>query len=275
MSDTQSANKQTGSVLGTLMPIMAAVLVGFVIIGIALPVLPLHVHDDLGFDTFVVGLVAGAQFAASLVSRIWAGSYSDRRGAKHGVVTGLFAAAAAGILYLLSLVFVAMPVLSVAILLVGRAVLGGAESFIITGAVAWGLGLVEREHSGKVIAWVGTAMFASMALGGPLGTLLYTSTGFVSIAITTTLPPLVVLFYIARMPAVEPHSHVDRRPLGSVLRAVWLPGLGAALASVGYCAVLAFSSLFFCRHALAPRVAGVHLLWSRVDACTDGGGSLA
>ncbi|RDU97622.1 hypothetical protein DWV00_17240 [Trinickia dinghuensis] len=36
------------------MPIMGAVLDGFVIIGIALPVLPLYVHSGLGFDTFVL-----------------------------------------------------------------------------------------------------------------------------------------------------------------------------------------------------------------------------
>ncbi|WP_267908602.1 MFS transporter [Caballeronia glathei] len=122
----------------------------------ALPVLPLHVTNDLGFGPRVVGLVAGAQFPAALLSRIWAGSYSDRRGAKRSVFVGLLAAAA-GLLYLLSLVFLKEPMGSVAILLVGRAVLGGAESFIITGGIAWGLGLVQRQHAGKVIAWVGTA----------------------------------------------------------------------------------------------------------------------
>ncbi|EPQ2864384.1 hypothetical protein NRF49_000796 [Klebsiella variicola] len=47
-------------VVSALMPVMAAVLVGFIIIGVALPVLPLHVKNDLGFGTFIVGLVAGA-----------------------------------------------------------------------------------------------------------------------------------------------------------------------------------------------------------------------
>src|SRR3954465_12321103 len=86
-----------------LMPVMAAVLAGFLIIGIALPVLPLHVSQDLGFGTFVVGLVAGSQFAASLFSRVWAGSFADRTGPKRAVVLGLLAAAASGLLYLLSL----------------------------------------------------------------------------------------------------------------------------------------------------------------------------
>jgi hypothetical protein len=37
---------------------------------IATPVLPLHVHQGPGLGSFVVGLVAGSRFAASLVSRL-------------------------------------------------------------------------------------------------------------------------------------------------------------------------------------------------------------
>ena len=48
----------------TVRPIMGIVSVAFLVIGFALPVLPLHVHQDLGLSTFVVGLVTGSQFAA-------------------------------------------------------------------------------------------------------------------------------------------------------------------------------------------------------------------
>src|SRR3954465_12926241 len=90
-------------VLATLLPIMAVVLVGFLVIGLALPVLPLHVPQGLGLGTFAVGLVPGSQFAASLVSRFWSGHFADSRGAKRAVVAGLLAAAAPRLLYLLSL----------------------------------------------------------------------------------------------------------------------------------------------------------------------------
>ncbi|SRR6266508_1335935 len=53
-----------GSSLAALLPIMAAVFFAFLVIGIAMPVLPLHVHQGLGLGTFIVGLVAGSQFAA-------------------------------------------------------------------------------------------------------------------------------------------------------------------------------------------------------------------
>jgi MFS family permease len=91
----------TSAVVMALLPLMAAVLVVFRITGLAIPVLPLHVHQGLGLGTFVVGLVTGIQFAASLVSRIWSGRYADSRGAKRAVVVGLVAAAASGLLYLL------------------------------------------------------------------------------------------------------------------------------------------------------------------------------
>ena len=42
-----SQNNSGARVVAALMPVMAAVLVGFIIIGVALPVLPLHVKNDL------------------------------------------------------------------------------------------------------------------------------------------------------------------------------------------------------------------------------------
>jgi MFS family permease len=201
-------------VLAAVLPIIAVVFIAYLVIGIALPVIPLHVHQDLGLGTFVVGLVAGAQFAASLLLRFWAGNYADSRGAKRALVTGLLVAAASGLLYLLSLLFAGEPVTSVTILLMGRAVLGGAESFIVTGAFTWGLALVGPQNTGKIMAWVGTAMYAAFAVGAPAGTSLYAAHGFAAIALATTLIPLVTLLLIA-----------PRRPVApSPMRALLSPG---------------------------------------------------
>jgi MFS family permease len=145
------------SVNAKLAPLMAIVLVAFLVIGMALPVLPLHVHSGLGFGAVMVGFVAGSQFAASLVSRVWSGRTCDHQGPKRAVMMGLAGAAIAGLLYILSLRFAANPALSVATLVAGRAVLGGVESFIITGATVWGLARVGAQTAGKVIAWTGTA----------------------------------------------------------------------------------------------------------------------
>src|SRR6266550_4546094 len=90
----ESELTRTRSVAAAMLPVMAVVLVGFLIIGMAMPVLPLHVHQALGLSTFIVGLIAGAQFAAALLSRFWSGRYADTRGAKRAMTIGLLLAAA-------------------------------------------------------------------------------------------------------------------------------------------------------------------------------------
>ena len=235
-----------------LLPIMMVVLVAFLVIGLGLPVLPLHVHEGLGLGTFAVGLVAGSQFAASLLTRAWAGDYADRRGARRGVTIGLLATAVSGLLYLLSLGFVATPAVSAAILILGRALLGGAESLVITSAVTWGLGLVASRDAGRVIAWVGMAMFAALAMGAPMGMALYTDGGFGAIAGATILVPLGTLLLVARLTDVPPSRSGMRPAFLSVARTVWMPGIGAALSSIGFGAILAFGALLFAERGWHP-----------------------
>ncbi len=227
-----------------LLPIMGVILVAFLVIGLAMPVLPLHVHDGLGLGTFLVGLVAGSQFAAALITRPWAGGYADRRGAKRAVVVGLLAAAVSGALYLLSLQFLATPVTSAAILVLGRLLLGGAESVMITGGVSWGLALAGPQNTGRVIAWVGAAMFAAFAIGAPIGSALYDSHGFAAIAMATILAPIATLLVVAPIRPVALPSQV-RPSFTRVLGSVWLAGFGSALSSVGFGALIAFVTLLF------------------------------
>jgi MFS family permease len=238
--------------VAALMPIMAIVLIAFLIIGLALPVLPLHVHQDLGFGALIVGLVTGSQFGASLLSRVSAGRHADRRGPKRAVVAGLLTAVAAGLLYTLSLYFAGAPTVAVSVLLVGRALLGGAESFIITGAVSWGLILVGPQNAGRVIAWIGMAMFAALACGAPLGTLLYSAGGFAAVAIATTLIPLVAVLLVLLLPPVPRQQQGGGPSFRTVAGVVWLPGFGSALSSIGFGAIIAFGSLLAVQRGWNP-----------------------
>jgi MFS family permease len=238
-------------VLLILAPIMAVVLIAFLVIGLALPVLPLHVHQGLGLGAYVVGLVAGSQFAVSFMTRLWSGRFADTRGAKRAVVLGLLAAVAAGGLYLLSSRLTATPILSVTVLIVGRGVLGGAESFIITGAVGWGLALVEESSAGRVIAWIGTAMYVAFAVGAPIGSALYAAHGFVAIALATALLPLVALAVAAPLKADLPRGRAPPT-LTAVIGSVLAPGLGLAFSSIGFGAMTTFLVLLFADHDWTP-----------------------
>jgi hypothetical protein len=70
--NTASSTVSTSRSIAALLPIMAAVFVAYLVIGVAIPVLPLHVHQGLGLGTIIVGLVAGCQFEASHIKlHLW------------------------------------------------------------------------------------------------------------------------------------------------------------------------------------------------------------
>jgi MFS family permease len=225
-----------------MLPITLAVFVGFLTIG--LPVLPLHLHYTLGMSPVVVGIAVGAQFAAALLSRAWAGGLADARGPKRAMVMGLAIAAMSGTAYLASLAFTATPATSLGVLLIGRVLLGCGESLIITGALSWGISLVGPQNAGKVMAWVGIAMYAAYSAGAPLGTLIYGSHGFAGIAIGTILIPLLALAVVAPARPVAVSS-ARRLPFYKVLGTVWVPGLGLLLCSVGLGVITTFVALLF------------------------------
>jgi MFS family permease len=223
---------------------MTVVFSAFVVTGLVMPVLPLHVHERLGFGELVVGIVAGAQFGAALLTRFWAGNLADRRGAKYAVVMGLLLGSAAGLLYLLSLHFIDAPYTSIVILIIGRAMFGAAESAVITGALSWGLAIGGAENAGKVMAWIGTAMYAAFAGGAPAGSALYGAFDFSGIAVATIVIPLLTLLVIVPLRGIAPIGEA-RPAFTKVLGAVAMPGAGLALSSFGFGAITTFVALLF------------------------------
>ena len=231
---------------------MALVFVVFGLTGLAMPVLPLHVHHTLGFGSFVVGWITGTQFAAALATRILAGHLSDTRGSHAVMRAGLWGASASGAFYLLSLVAAGSPQGALAWLLAGRALLGASESFVVTAALAWGLGRAAPGEAGRVMAWIGIAMYASFALAAPIGSVLHARYGFEAIGWVGVLLPLPALWLLRAMPRLAPVP----RPAGSDwrigLRSAWLPGLGLALCSLGFAATTTFVALLFVERGWTP-----------------------
>ncbi|MDM5175621.1 arabinose transporter [Massilia sp. DJPM01] len=242
-SPSNAAASAPRSLFFELLPITLTVFVGFLTLGLALPVLPLHLQSALSMSPLVIGTVIASQFVAALLTRAWAGSMVDTRGAKRAVVIGLGLGACSGLAYLASLGAPA-GYGALAILIGARLLLGCAESLVVTGALGWGVGLAGPQNAGKVMAWVGIAMYGAYAAGAPLGVFVYGRFGFGGIALASVIIPLLALAIVARVPALAP-SHKVRVPFYKVLRAVWLPGLGLALSSMGFCAITAFVALLF------------------------------
>ncbi|MFZ6655066.1 arabinose transporter [Undibacterium sp. TJN19] len=251
-----------------LLPLSLSVFIGFLTMGMQLPVLPLYLHESLGMSTWIVGLVIGAQFIVALLSRAWAGNFADSRGAKRAVVTGLLIIASSGLAYLASLPFVTTPATSVWILLAGRVLLAIGESLVVTGSLGWGIGLVGPQNAGKVMAWVGIAIYGAFALGAPIGVAVNVSWGFAGIAIGTVLIPFVALMTAISVTAV-PATTNTRVPFYKVLSLVLVPGLGLALASTGFGMITGFIALLFAARdwgnsSLAFTAFGVAFIGARI-----------
>lgn len=248
---------------------MLATFAGFFASGMALPVVPHHVHDTLGQGTVMVGLVMGAQYLSSiLVGRQLAGSTVDGRGQKLAMRIGLLGVAAVGGVYFASLAFIDSKTASLAVLIAARLLTGVAEGFVVIAALSWGMARLGPEHSGKVIGWIGMALFAAYGLGAPAGSWVYARFGFQGIAFATVLIPLVPLALVTLMTGLAP-SHLQRPPFYKVLGLVKLPGLALTLASFGYAALNAFVVLLWAQRgwggaALAFTSLGAGFIVSRL-----------
>lgn len=244
-SQAPSSSSSLFSAFVPLLPLMLAVFTAFFVSGMGFPIVPRHVHDTLGMGTFLVGVTMGAQYLSSiLVGRLWSGHVTDENGAKPATAFGALGIACVGLFYLASLALVRQPGLSLGVLVAGRLVTGIAEAFIITSTLSWGIARTGPAHTGKVIGWIGMALFAAYGFGAMAGAAVYARSGFAGIAVATVAIPLVALAITLRIPGVPP-THVQRPAFYAVVGLVKLPGLALTLSSFGYAAINAFIALLW------------------------------
>lgn len=106
------------------------------------------------------------------------------------------------------------------------------------------MGRVGPQNAGRVMAWIGVAIYAAFGLGAPAGMRLYGAAGFEGIAWATVFIPVLALALVLPQRGVPAAGGV-RTPFYRVLGMVMLPGLGLALTSVGFGVITAFISLLF------------------------------
>lgn len=215
------------------------------VMGIALGLLPGYVHQTLGFSNLVVGLVIGTQYVATLLTRHAAGTMTDAQGGRRAVVTGIFLSVGAGVACWLSAFLTSNALFGLGALLVGRALLGVGESFLVIGIFAWGFALVGPRNTGKVMVWNGLGMHSGIACGAPLGLLLQASVGLPVAFAFTMLLPLVSLGITYLLPFIPLQVQETRLPFYRAVVQVWRSGTGLALASIGFGGIASFITLYF------------------------------
>jgi MFS family permease len=224
--------------------IIAALFCGYLAVGLPLPVIPLFIHDRLGFGSLVVGLVIGIQFLATVLTRGYAGRLTDHFGGKRAALQGAAVSALGGLLYLISAMPGLSPVMSLAIIVTGRLAAGFGESQFVTGCVSWSIASVGPQRAGLSMSWTGIAMFAALAIGAPIGMALYQGYGLSAAMIACIIAPLVAAVIAFREASYTSPSG-QRLPFYKVIGQIWREGLGLMLQGVGLSGLTAFASLYF------------------------------
>ena len=227
------------TVTRTLLPFVAIIFLGYSTVGLPLSTLPLLVHQTLGYGTAVVGIVIGLAPAATLLTRQFAGQLSDRRGPKFSLLIGLVTTSCSGLAYLLASALPPGPAL--AVLMIGRVVLGLGDSLFTTATNTWMVTAVGPHHTGRAMSWSGIAMYGALAVGAPLGAVLG-QVSFPAVAIAVAIMPLFALPIAIARPALAAVT-AKRASFLSVIGKMWPQGLGLVLASGGFGTIAAFLSL--------------------------------
>src|SRR5277367_2553791 len=224
--------------------VIAALFCGYLAVGLPLPVIPLFVHDKLGFSNLIVGLVIGVQFLATVLTRGYAGRLTDRHGGKRSALQGAAVCALGGLLYFVAAMPAFSPAISLAIIVVGRLVAGFGESQFVTGCVSWSIASVGPRRAGMSMSWTGIAMFAALAIGAPIGMALYQTYGLEAAMVACIVAPLIAAVIAFReLSYTSPAG--QRLPFSRVIGQIWREGLGLMLQGVGLSGLTAFASLYF------------------------------
>lgn len=158
---------------------------GYFTIGLSLAVLPIFIHETLGFNTIIAGAVIGSQYIMTFFMRAYAGTIVDKKGPKPAIIASMICFMVTGILLWAAFSTSATPLLSISLLAISRLLTGCGEGMVGASPVNWAILRVGDQHTGTAISYNGISNYSSMAIGAPLGVILSQHLGNWSIAAFT------------------------------------------------------------------------------------------
>jgi predicted MFS family arabinose efflux permease len=211
----------------------------YVALGVVLPALPGYVTGHLHAGASAAGLAVGAPAISGVLARPAGGRLADRLGPRAIVIAGAATMSAAAALAL------GHPELPR--LLAARLAVGAGEGAMMGATVAWLLRLSRPDRRGRALGHVGLANYLGLTLGPLIGEV--APGGLETRWLVASVAPTLALALVARLEPLAPAEAAPRTPIlvGPVLR----PGLGLALANVGYVAVVSLAGLALARRGVA------------------------
>ncbi|GAA4236082.1 hypothetical protein GCM10022254_44830 [Actinomadura meridiana] len=221
----------------------AAVLLGYLALGITLQALPSYVTDHFGGGSLIAGTAVGIAFAATACARPFAGRAADAGRARPVVLAGGVLGALGGFGHLVA------P--NIPVLLASRIVMGVGEAALFSGAIPWILATTPVERRGRTAGWFGLSMWSGLALGPIAAVVLDSWAGVNAVWWGVVVAGLVSAVLVLMTPgqpradggsALLPSRWRDIVPVGASL-----PGLVLGLAAYGYGTISSLLILFL-RH---------------------------
>ncbi|WP_354301252.1 MFS transporter [Pedobacter sp. UYP1] len=218
---------------------------GYFTIGLSLAVLPVFIHQQLGYSPMIAGIVISLQYVTTFLFRGYAGNIVDKKGPKPAVLIGMGGFAISGILLFAAYHFKDIPALSLGILVLTRFVTGFGEGLIGASPVNWAIIAVGDQHTGKAISFNGIASYGALAVGAPLGVILHNAYGIGSIGILIIIVGIAGFFYARSQQAMKGDQKEPRQPFLKVLKTVSPYGICLALGGLGFGTISTFITLYY------------------------------
>lgn len=230
---------------------------GYLTIGLSLATLPIFIHQTLGFNTIIAGLVISVQYIATFLLRGYAGKIVDTKGPKISVLRSMLFFALSGLLLLLVFLFRSQPLLSLGLLLITRLFTGIGEGLVGASPINWALMELGDEHAAKAISFNGIASYGALAIGAPLGVLLVDHINYEALALLTSAIGLLGYFYCrAKTPYQVAGKKAEKVSFRRVLLLVAPFGICLALGGLGFGSISTFMTLYY-----------EHFNWENGAAC--------
>ena len=223
-----------------------AIFLFYLSVALPLPVVSVFAVKKLDFANWLGGLAVGISFLSTILSRKYAGYYADVVSGKKCTIIGLLLYMAAAAVCAAASLRGLSTGAAYAVLIAGRLVLGFGESMALVGLLSWHFSLIGHQHSGKILAVVGMAMYGAFAAGGPLGLLIYRNSGFAALMAVSFLFPVIGYAMLQGLPDARVQSSGDRRePFMLIIARIWKLGTVVSLQGVGFAVLGAFIPLYF------------------------------
>ena len=224
---------------------VAFTFIAYVTIGLSLAVLPVFIHQKLGFSAIIAGVIISLQYITTFLCRAFAGNMVDKRGPKPAVAVGMTAFTMSGILLLLAWLLQNTPALSLVMLIVTRLVAGIGEGFVGSSPINWALFATSDKHTAKAISFNGIASYGGIAVGAPLGVIVNNSFNLGAIGAIIAMLALSGLLYARNKPALRGTSKAPREGFLKVLKKVSPYGICMGLGGLGFGTISTFITLYY------------------------------